>query len=56
MIQCNVFDFHTRELIKEISLVESLFYAGEFIFWNSDILLIPNTGEGLGSIIIKIIY
>ena len=52
-----VFDFHTSELIKEIDLITTLpepVDACEYIFWNSDILLIPDDHDGVGSVMVNL--
>ena len=52
-----VFDFHTSELIKEIDLIAvspEPVDACEYIFWNSDILLIPDNHDGVGSVMVNL--
>ena len=52
-----IFDFHTAELIKEIDLITTPpepVDAHEYIFWNSDILLIPDSHDGVGSVMVHL--
>lgn len=42
----SIFDFHTLELVKEIYIILSLpVNAFEYIFWNSDTILISNGND-----------
>ena len=52
-----IFDFHTSELIKEIDIITNPSEpvdACEYIFWNSDILLIPDSHDGIGSVMVNL--
>lgn len=47
-----IFDFHTSELVKEIDIILSWpVNSGEYIFWNSDIVLIQNGNDDFSLVV-----
>ena len=49
-----IFDFYNGELIKEIYINVDNTIPQEYFFWNSEALIIPDSGDGIGSIIVNI--
>ena len=49
-----IFDFHNGELIKEIYINVDHTIAHDYFFWNSETLLIPDSCDGTGSIMVNI--
>ena len=47
-----IFDFHTSELVKEIDIIVSWpVSSSEYIFWNSDTVLIPNGNDDFSLVV-----